>query len=460
MKDYHHALETLMFEPTTGHAQERKCNHLAASGNPDIFNFYLYLRRHPLIKRRRYMSDDKKKTSTRKVAPRQGSIREEEIVDGPLSPMERQLFFKTAHAHFNSGCPALALQVLMELPAGDMCERDTGKSCESESAVQPSSGVVEDATDDMINTGTLSDFSLGSSYTKTHTNETAEEFDWSKPVSSNVLGFFDRSKPVSSKLNGNASSDYDWSMPVSSTLGGDSFGDFDWGQSLASDLDGGASDGFDWSKPVSAQLGDRGPQNESNGFDWSQPVSAKLGGAGLDGINGLDFDESSSPSISNPGVDKDSKWATGIVENEIEVENGGDAQFTSLKSKETRHLDAVAQQMKFSAILKLLINELHGLPFSCAIADEDLRPYFLKWLEKELEILHKVSDYGSVADESDDEEGDTVEVKIKQGSQWLEALCSSSNDRKFSVLPMLYTFFLLILIDCPSSTILLFCYNT
>ena len=437
MKDYHHALETLMFEPTKGYSQERKCNHLAASGNPDIFNFYLYLRKHPLLKRRRYMSDDKKKTSTRKVVPRQGTIREEEIIDGPLSPMERQLFFKTAHAHFNSGCPGLALQVLMELPAGDMCERNTGRPCESESAVQHSSGVIEDATDNMINTGTLSDFSFGSTYTKTRINETAEEFDWSKPVSSNVHGYFDRSKPISSKLNGSSSRDYDWSLPVSSTLGGDSFGDFDWSQPLVSDHDGGASGGFDWSKPVSAKLGGSGPENQSDSFDWSQPVSAKLGGAGLDGINGLDFDESSSPSFSNPGVDTDSKRAPGNRENVIEVGKGGDAQVTALKSKETRHLDVVAQQMKFSAILKLLINELHGLPFSCAIADEDLRPYFLKWLEKELEILHKMSDYGSVADESDDEDGDTVEVKIEQGSRSLEALCSSPNERKLSLLPMI-----------------------
>lgn len=83
--------------------------------------------------------------------------------------------------------------------------------------------------------------------------------------------------------------------------------------------------------------------------------------------------------------------------------------------------------MKFSAMLKLLINELHGLPFSCAIADEDLRPFFLKWLEKELEVLHKMSDYGSVAEESDDEEEGAVEINIEQGKSRGQYSSSKTN---------------------------------
>ncbi|XP_068740234.1 dmX-like protein 2 [Montipora capricornis] len=410
MKDYDQALETLMFEPNKGDNQERKCNKLAARGNPDIFNFYLYLRKHPLIKRRRYMhehdSKNKMKASSRNVAPRQGSVREEEIIDEPLSPMERQLFFKTAHAHLNSGCPALALQVLMELPPTDIAERENDKCHESEPAVQESSGVVDDVTGNMINTGTLNDFSFGGTYPENCINGTAEEFDWSKPVSSNLSGDsssdFDWSKPISSKLNGNSSSDFDWSMPVSSKLGDDSSADFDWSQPLASDLSGQASDDFDWSKPVSAEIGGGGLGNVSNGFDWSEPVSTKLGGTGLVSVSGLDSDD----------FDKDANGEAENVENSAEIANDEDAVVTVFKSKETRHLDVVAQQMKFSAMIKLLINELHGLPFSCVIADEDLRSYFLKWLEKELEILHKMTDYGSVAQESDDEEDGTAEVNI------------------------------------------------
>ena len=73
-------------------------------------------------------------------------------------------------------------------------------------------------------------------------------------------------------------------------------------------------------------------------------------------------------------------------------------------SKTPRQLDTVAQQMKFSAILKLLLEGLHGIPASCEIADEDLRPFFLRWLEKELEVLHKMSDYGIAVEESDSED--------------------------------------------------------
>ena len=317
----------------------------------------------------------KLKPGARHVPLRQrGSIHDEEIIDEPLSPMERQLFFKTAHAHLNSGCPALALQVLMELPATDTAEEGSDRHLEGKGPVQESSEVIDDITGDMINTGTLSDFSFGVTYTDTSTNGTAEDVDWSKPVSSK--------------------------------LGGDSSSDFDWSQPLAYDLGGEASADFDWSKPVSTKLDGDGLENPANGFDWSQPVSTTLGGTGLDGMNGLDIDESSTGSLdigedSNEGTVDDSKLQNGEV--------------PILRTKETRHLDVVAQQLKFSAILKLLINELHGLPSSCEIVDEDLRPFFVKWLEKELEVLHKMSDYGSVAEERDDEEEGAVEINIEQG---------------------------------------------
>ena len=376
MKDYNQALETLIFEPTTHKTQERKCNLLAASGNPDIFNFYLYLRKHPLIKRRRFMhehdSKSKVKSGARNLSRQMRSITEEEIIDEPLTPMERQLFFKTAHAHLNSGCPALALQVLMELPATDTSELDVDRPSEDESLVEETSGTVDDVTGDMISTGTLSDFSFGGTYSDTLANGKAGEIDWSKPVSSK--------------------------------LGGDSSADFDWSQPLASDLGGGIDD-FDWSKPVSSKLGGGGLEDLSNGFDWSQPVSEKLGGIGLDGINGsYDIDE-----VSEAGK-----------ESSVDDADFQNSESRIVKSKETRHLDVVAQQMKFSAMLKLLINELHGLPSSCEIADEDLRPFFIKWLEKELEILHKMSDYGSVAEESDEEEEDAVEINVESGTGQLQ----------------------------------------
>ena len=74
--------------------------------------------------------------------------------------------------------------------------------------------------------------------------------------------------------------------------------------------------------------------------------------------------------------------------------------------------------MKFSAILKLLLDELYSIPASCEIAGEDLRLFFLKWLEKEMKVLHKLADYGCVAEESDDEEEASADQNTS-GGWWL-----------------------------------------
>lgn len=38
-------------------------------------------------------------------------------MEDTITPLERQLYFTTAHAHFKAGCPALALEVLSKLPS-------------------------------------------------------------------------------------------------------------------------------------------------------------------------------------------------------------------------------------------------------------------------------------------------------------------------------------------------------
>jgi hypothetical protein len=38
-------------------------------------------------------------------------------LEDSITPLERQLYFTTAHAHFKAGCPALALEVLSKLPS-------------------------------------------------------------------------------------------------------------------------------------------------------------------------------------------------------------------------------------------------------------------------------------------------------------------------------------------------------
>lgn len=48
-----------------------------------------------------------------------------------ITPLERRLYFTTAHAHFLAGCPALALEVLSKLPdhvhTGELETNENGK---------------------------------------------------------------------------------------------------------------------------------------------------------------------------------------------------------------------------------------------------------------------------------------------------------------------------------------------
>uniref|UniRef100_A0A3B5LTZ7 Dmx like 1 n=1 Tax=Xiphophorus couchianus TaxID=32473 RepID=A0A3B5LTZ7_9TELE len=79
--------------------------HVLAS-NPEVFNFYIYLRTHPLLLRRHFSSSDKAKVALTTEVRRADTI----------SLDERRLFFTTAYAHLHTGCPMLALEVLSKMP--------------------------------------------------------------------------------------------------------------------------------------------------------------------------------------------------------------------------------------------------------------------------------------------------------------------------------------------------------
>lgn len=74
--------------------------------NPDVFNFYTFLRVHPLLLRRHLGSSDQAKVA----------LTAEGRVSDSISLMERRLFFTAAHAHLQAGCPMLALEVLSKMP--------------------------------------------------------------------------------------------------------------------------------------------------------------------------------------------------------------------------------------------------------------------------------------------------------------------------------------------------------
>uniref|UniRef100_A0AAQ4NMY0 Dmx like 1 n=1 Tax=Gasterosteus aculeatus aculeatus TaxID=481459 RepID=A0AAQ4NMY0_GASAC len=107
LEDYSRALDTLLEHPAnkcisvsvTGYSAETTCN-------PEVFNFYTYLRTHPLLLRRHFGSSDKAKVGLTAEGRRADSI----------SLEERTLFFTAAYSHLQAGCPMLALEVLSKMP--------------------------------------------------------------------------------------------------------------------------------------------------------------------------------------------------------------------------------------------------------------------------------------------------------------------------------------------------------
>lgn len=114
-----------------------------------------------------------------------------------ITPLERRLYFTTAHTHFLAGCPALALEVLSKLP---------------DHVQQPDMETEDDS--DKTSNGIeiyLSSTYSGDSYVLCHhsgqarnlVEEKASEFDWSTPVvgqeaKAEALDF-DWSKPLNGK---------------------------------------------------------------------------------------------------------------------------------------------------------------------------------------------------------------------------------------------------------------------
>lgn len=90
-----------------------------AEVNPAVFNFYVYLRTHPLIMRQRVAarSEDKSKALMLSGFKTDQSDKASTFCEDAVTPVERRLYFATAHFHLRSGCPALALEVPSGRPA-------------------------------------------------------------------------------------------------------------------------------------------------------------------------------------------------------------------------------------------------------------------------------------------------------------------------------------------------------
>uniref|UniRef100_A0A4W5QJI7 Dmx like 1 n=1 Tax=Hucho hucho TaxID=62062 RepID=A0A4W5QJI7_9TELE len=97
LEDYSRALDTLLEQPT---------NDAFSLLRFYVFNFYTYLRTHPLLLRRHFGSSEKTRVG----------LTAEGRMANSISLVERRLFFTAAYAHLQAGCPMLALEVLSKMP--------------------------------------------------------------------------------------------------------------------------------------------------------------------------------------------------------------------------------------------------------------------------------------------------------------------------------------------------------
>ncbi|XP_023723664.1 dmX-like protein 2 isoform X1 [Cryptotermes secundus] len=195
LKDYTGSLNTLL-QTNTGsmHPQYSDSDDKfeGSSANPNVFNFYVYLRTHPLLIRQYIAStaQDKKKAHAVVLSgfsygsdAKPSNPDKQLLLEDSITPLERQLYFTTAHAHFKAGCPALALEVLSKLPSKVI---DANGDDSPSLLNSPSKARVQDL---QIDTGILSwgdptdsQRNIGSSSSMDMSTHVSSSLDWSQPV--------------------------------------------------------------------------------------------------------------------------------------------------------------------------------------------------------------------------------------------------------------------------------------
>lgn len=332
LKDYSGSLNTLLLN-NVGHNHPMYIDDdpllrfdSTQSTNPNVFNFYIYLRTHPLLIRQYIASTAQEKKKAQVVlsgfsysggdvggiSGKTCGDKQVQIEDS-ITPLERQLYFTTAHGHFKAGCPALALEVLSKLP--------------SKVIDQEVNSLLTSPTDDkhstQIDTGILN-WEHKPKKDETQLNSTTDSIDWSEPAA--VI-----ETTVSSAIDWGAPSSMDWGAPISSTK----------------------DDEFKlvWDK-------DNKSNEEGDDDDDDFGLSLKL--------------------------DKPKEL---IVVAPSSVVSDQD------KSLRTETFDIMAQQLKFVACLKILMEELSTLATGFEVDGGQLRYQLYVWLEKEVEALRQLCNY-------------------------------------------------------------------
>ncbi|PVD19781.1 hypothetical protein C0Q70_20272 [Pomacea canaliculata] len=270
-----------------------------ASTKPNIFNFYNYLRTHPLLLRLQLSATSlKKRRAILTGFTRANSVAVSDKITtiDRVTPTERRLFFATAHTHFKNGCPFLALEVLSKLPP--VVEADIEK--EQEIATQRRMSLVQGS----ISTGTLQE-------------DVIEESDESSLVS----------KPSDNGMSG----------PFIN-------GDADQSNKIKLDL------------TLSSHSDEEEEEEDADILAGKHPVKIEL----TEAVDDYEHDDN----------------------------NTEDAESSDQK------IDIMAQQFKFIACLKVMMEELSTLATGFEVDGGQLRYQLYVWLEKEVEVLKVLCNYG------------------------------------------------------------------
>ena len=305
LKDYESSLTTLL-ERNVGHdhpnfdmEENNPILNKKTEADPLVFNFYVYLRTHPLIIRHKATKGSEDRNKALMLSGfKTGSFDDgNALIEDSVTPLERKLFFSTASFHLRGGCPALALEVLSKLPA------------------RVSSTPVTEAKESKITT------SSGSSHNIMQTGQLDESaVDWGK------LG---RVSPI--KTNE---------------------------QQASKDL------GLDWGAPVTVEV----QQDEDElKLEWSDDGDDDNDDESQDQIKVLE--KNKSLSFHEEDVTQD--------ENKFVI-------------------DIMAQQMKFTACLRIMMEELSTLATGFESDGGLIRYQLYVWLEREVEALKRLCNYNGV----------------------------------------------------------------
>lgn len=333
LKDYSGSLNTLLLNNVglnhPAHIDDDPLlrSDSSQSTNPNVFNFYIYLRTHPLLIRQyiALTAQEKKKAQVVLSGFSYGDAQtkcwgDKQIqIEDSITPLERRLYFTTAHGHFKAGCPALALEVLSKLPS---------KVIESEPSSQLVSPSEEKHTTAQIDTG--------------------------------ILGWSGAKDQKKADIIGNGGGSIDWGAPAAVANAEE---EVDWGAPLAK-----ASD-------------------DEFKIQWDE-----------------DEDEGDNSDDGGLKMKVDKKQET---EAEAEAHSQANQKSETQSNAERKEqLDIMAQQLKFVACLKILMEELSTLATGFEVDGGQLRYQLYVWLEKEVEALKQLCNYSSnepdsvVADDS------------------------------------------------------------